>query len=72
MSSGDKVAKSRSRRREIPVGQPVIGAHLEEGVIEISPLPVSAALPTLPLLVALSAYFVLRWWDSQTSSTRDD
>lgn len=55
-----------------PEGQPVIGADLAEGVITISPLAPSAALPQLSLLVALAGYFVLRWWDSQTASTRDD
>ena len=50
-----------------PTGRPVIRAHLEEGVITITPLPESGDLPELALLVPLAAYCVLRWWDSRPS-----
>jgi uncharacterized protein DUF2510 len=48
-------------------GQRVVGAHLEEGVITVQPLPEGAAIPELSLLVALAAYLVMRWWDTQAT-----
>ena len=48
-----------------PDGRPVVGAHLEEGVITVRPLPEGAEVPELALLVPLAAYLVMRWWDSQ-------